>query len=103
LGAENLAGALATELAQVKIVEQAESELAESFLARVFEKTRLFPSLDQDEIVKDRFIHGLLPRYSSHLLASDMEALRRLPRDALQLELKRRICAVDSTISAAQG
>jgi hypothetical protein len=69
----------------------AESGPAEAFLARVLAKTRLFPSLDEDEIVKDRFIHGFLPRYSSHLLASDMEALRRLPRDALQQELKRRI------------
>jgi hypothetical protein len=85
----------ATELAQVKI--------SEASLARVVAKTRLLPSLDQDEIVKDRFIHGLLPRYSSHLLASDMEAPRRLPRDALQLELKRRIRAVESTVAAAQG
>jgi hypothetical protein len=94
---------LATELAHVKIVEQAESELAEVFLARVVAKTRQFPSLDQDEIVKDRIIHGLLPRYSSHFLASDMEAWRRLPQYALQRKLKRRIRAVDSTIAAAQG
>jgi hypothetical protein len=94
---------LATELAQVKIRKQPENEPTESFLARVVAKTRLFPSLDQDEIVKNRLFHGPLLRHSSHLLASDMESLRRLPWDALRLELKRRIRAVDSTISAAQG
>jgi hypothetical protein len=51
-GQKNLQELLATELSHAKIVEQAESELAEVFLARVVAKTRLFPSWDQDEIVK---------------------------------------------------